>query len=227
MPKYHHGPGALPKNADRNLRYEVILYRNQRRKKLMYHSRVIYPAKEKYRELLAQPIPTFPQMWDWLGKPITYELVLLGNSGAGITKYKAPSGVVYDVAAKDGFVVKDIQPYYMEESFKFHNENRMVKFKDVIKLMIKEENTKSIMVLTNKILIQVLEEDEMYLFVFKNKADAERLYGEVEKFYYNNKLPNCFFFTGPTGWDITDLYIKICEKLKISRTQMKKISTRA
>lgn len=230
MPKYYHGRGTLPKTAHREILYKVIVYSNHKRHKVLYKSRTIYPARRKYRQYLENNKPVFPKMWDWLGNPVNFELLLVGNWGESINKYEAPSGVVYNVAnkTKDGFFIKEINPYLIEEKFKYHNINKMVTFKDVIKLMIKEKYTKTIMTFANKVLIEVFEKDELHLFIMKNKFDAQRLYDEVKKFYYNNHITDCFFFTAPNrGGELNTLYERVSKSLNISRNQLKKISTRA
>lgn len=230
MPKYYHRKGGLPKTVDRKLQYKVAIYSSQKKRKVLYKSRTIYPARSKYRQFLAENKPFFPKMWDWLGNPVNFELLLLGNWGESIDKYLAPSGVVYNVAnkTKDGFFIKEIQPYKIEESFKYHNANKMVQFKDVIKLMVKEKYTKTLMTFANKVLIEIYEKDELHLFILKNKFDAQRLYDEIKKFYYANHITDCFFFTAPPlGAELNTLYNRVCEKLNITHNQLKKISTRA
>jgi hypothetical protein len=212
------------------MQYRVVIYCNRRQKKILYRSRTIYPARNKYNQYLAENKPFFPRMWDWLGNHVQYELLLVGNNGEHMDKYKAPSGVVYNVGKtlKDGFVIKDIQPYFIEEKFKYHNANKMVEFKDVVKLMVKEPYTKTIITFTNKVLIEVFEKDEPHLFILKNKSDAQRLYAAIKKFYLANHIGDCFFFTPPTrGWIHRELYVRLSEKLNISISQLKKISTRA
>ena len=228
MPKYFHRRGTLPKTVDKKLLYKVVIYSNHKKSKVLYTSRVIYPARRKYFEYLENNKIIFPKMWDWLGNPTNYELVLLGNSGDTIGKYKAPSGVVYNIAkkTKDGFFIKEINPYQVEERFKYHNTNKMVMFKDVVKLMVKETYTKTIMSFANKVLIEVFEKDELHLFILKNKFDAQRLYTEIKKFYYENHITDCFFFTAPPlGSELNELYKRIQQKLNISPSQLKKITT--
>lgn len=230
MPKYYHRPGTLPKTAHKELKYKVVIYANRKRQKVLYTSRTFYPAHRKYKQYLEENKPIFPKMWDWLGNPLTFELVLLGNWGDHVDKYEAPSGVVYNVAPKtsDGFLIKEIQPYQVEEKFKYHNANKMVTFKDVLKVMIRAKYTKTIITFANKVLIEIYEKDELHLFITKNKFDAQRLYDEVKKFYYNNNITDCFFFTAPPrGLELFELHERISQKLHISRSQLCKTSTRA
>lgn len=230
MPKYYHRPGTLPKTAHKELQYKVVIYLNQKPRKLLYRSRTIYPARRKYYQYLADNQIIFPKMWDWLGNPVAYELLLLGNWGEAMETYKAPSGVVYNVvrANKEGFLIKEIQPYLIEEKIKYYNTGKMVVFKDVVKLMIKEKYTKTLITFNNKLLIEIFEKDELHLFILKNKADALRLYGEIKKFYYANNISDCFFFTAPPrGTEQLDFYQRINEKLGISRLQLRKVTTRA
>lgn len=229
MPKYYHQRGTLPKTAHKELRYKVVIYSNQKQKKILYDSRTYYPSKRKYDEYLAANDIVFPKMWDWLGNRLNFELVLLGNWGDVMEKYKAPSGVVYNVgrATKDGFHIKEIKPYLIEEKFKYHNTNKMVRFRDVVKLMVKERYTKTIINFTNKVLIEVVEKDEMHLYILKNKLDAQRLYDEVKKFYYANHITDCFFFSAPPrGTESYDFYSRISEQLNIDKDQLWKVSTR-
>jgi hypothetical protein len=230
MPKYYHRPGTLPKTAHKELKYKVVVYVNRKRQKVLYTSRTYYPALRKYKEYLENNNPIFPKMWDWLGNPLSYELVLLGNWGESLSKYAAPSGVVYSIASKttDGFLIKEIHPYQIEEKFKYHNANKMVTFKDVVKIMVKEKYTKTIMHFSNKVLIEVYEKDELHLFIMKNKFDSQRLYSEIKKFYLTNHIVDCFFFTAPErGLELYDLYDRISKKLNISKSQLSKTSTRA
>lgn len=228
MPKYFHRKGTLPKTVDKTLLYKVVIYSNHKKLKVLYTSRVIYPARRKYFEYLENNKIIFPKMWDWLGNLVNHELLLIGNSGNSMDKYKAPSGVVYNIMnkTKNGFLIKEINPYQIEERFKYHNANKMVMFKDVVKLMVKETYTKTIMFFNNKVLIEVFEKDELHLFILKNKFDAQRLYSEIKKFYYDNHITDCFFFTAPPlGLELSELYKRISQKLNISQSQLRKIST--
>lgn len=230
MPKYYHQTGVLPKNADKHLRYKVVIYVNQKRRKVLYSSRTIFPARRQYREILAENAKIlFPKMWDWKGKRINAELLLVGNWGERLKKYKAPSGVVYDLPkqTKDGFLIKEIQPYLIEEKFKYYNTDKMVVFKDIIKLMMKETYTKTLITFSNKVLVDIYEKDEPHLFILKNKYDAQRLYDEIKKFYYLNQMGDCFFFNTPQlGKELTLLYERLHERIGISRLQLRKSTTR-
>lgn len=228
MPKYFHRRGRLTKTAHTNLQYKVVIYRNQKQQKILYKSRTIYPARKKYFKYLDDNKTHFPVMWDWLGKPVTYELLLLGNWGEQMDTYKAPSGVVYSVATKDGFLIKEINPYYIEEKFKYFNAKKLVTFKDVIKLMVKEKHTKTIIAFNNKLLVEIFEKDELHLFILKNKYDSERLYGAVKKFYYENHLGDCFFFVKPDrGADLLAFYDRIADRLGYPRQLLRRVATRS
>jgi hypothetical protein len=230
MPKYYHRRGTLPNSAHKYLKYKVVIYYNQKPKKILYKSRTIYPAREKYRQYLADNNPYFPKKWDWLGKPVKYELLLLGNWGEVLDKYESPAGVVYTVnrKAKDGFVIKAISPYYIEEKFKYYNKQKMITFKDIIKLMVNEKYSKMIMSLNNKVLIEIVEKDELHLFILKNRDDAMRLYETIKQFYHLNKISDCLFLMKPPrGCELNELYTRICKQVGISRTELKKQSTRA
>ena len=230
MPKYYHRPGTLPKTAHKELLYKVVVYHNQKPCKTLYKSRTIYPARRKYYEYLANNQIIFPKRWDWLGNPLTYELLLLGNWGEAMEVYKAPSGVVYNVGrkTKDGFLIKDIQPYLIEEKIKYYNQRKMVTFKDVVKIMVREKYTKTMLTFNNKLLIEIYEKDVLHLFILKNKMDAQRLYDEIKKFYHANNISDCFFFQPPPrGVEQYDFYQRISDKLGISRVELRKISTRA
>lgn len=229
MPKYYHRRGTLPNSAHKYLKYKVVIYYNQKPKKILYKSRTIYPAREKYRNYLANNNPHFPKKWDWLGKPVKYELVLLGNWGEVMERYAAPSGVVYTVnrETKDGFVIKAISPYYIEEKFKYYNQKKMVTFKDIIKLMVNEKYSKMILPFNNKVLIEIVEKDELHLFILKNQDDAERLYETIKKFYNLNKISDCLFLSKPArGAELSAFYARVCEQLGIGRLELKKRSTR-
>lgn len=229
MPKYFHRPGTLPKTAHKELKYKVVLYSNNTPRKVLYKSRTYYPSRKRYLQLLADNKPYFPKQWDWLGNPVKYELLLLGNWGEFIDKYTSPSGIVYDVVrkTKDGFVIKDIQPYYLEEKFKYYNAKKMIEFPDLIRLMVKEKCSKTLYTFNNKVVIEIFERDEIHLFILKNKDDAERLYDTIKRFYYLNKMSDCFFFHKPErGAELNNFYARISEQLGIPRTELKKTSTR-
>ena len=228
MPKYYHRLGGLPKRTNKRNKYKVVLYCNQKKQKVFYKSRVIYPARKKYRELLVNNNVYFPKRWNWLGKPLNYELLLLGNYGEALEKYKAASGVVYNIGkTSSGFFVKDIQPYDIEEKFKYYNIDKMIVFRDLIKVMMKETYSKTIMAIHNKLMIEIFETEDIHLFVLKNKKGAERLYDTIKKFYYENKMSDCFFFTKPAGHkDLDVIFSKIESSTGMSRSEINKISTR-
>lgn len=228
MPTYFHRTGRLPKTAHKGIQYKVELYCNRKKVKTLYKSRVIFPARKKYNDYLENNIIYFPKEWDWLGQETHYELLLVGNWGEALTQYKTPSGVIYNIGkTKEGFIIKDIRPYFIEEKFKHYNAQKMITFKDLLAFLMKEKYSKSILFFHNKLLIEIMESDELHLFILKNKQDAERLYKLVKKFYYENKMTDCFFFNIPQSWaGKKELYDRIHEKLGMSKAMITRQSTR-
>lgn len=228
MPKYFHHRGNLNKTAHKYLQYKVVIYRNFKQYKILYKSRVIFPAQKRYKQYLENNQVYFPVKWDKYGKLIQYQLLLLGNWGEVMDKYTAPSGVVYNVGriTNDGFRIKNIQPYYLEEKFKYFKTKKIVRFKDVITLMMKERGTKTIMAVHNKLLIEVIEKEDMHLFILKNENDAQRLYKAIKQFYYLNKMSDCFFFKKPArGLELNALYARIVAITGIRQSELWKNST--
>jgi hypothetical protein len=125
-------------------------------------------------------------------------------------------------------VIKEIQPYLIEEKFKHYNTQKMITFKDLITLLMKEKYSKSIIAFHNKIAIEIFETEEIELFILKNKNDAKRLYHLIKKFYYDNKMTDCFFFNKPQNYmELITFYEKIHQKTGMTKTQVTKQSTRA
>jgi len=120
-----------------------------------------------------------------------------------------------------------VTSYCVEETFKHKNTNTKHTFKTLVKdFLINNGNTRVILSINNKLVIQYFETDDLDVFVLKNREDSQRLNDTIKNFSYSNGLVNFIFFNDPTIDTIKPIYDALEERYGISREWMSRVSTR-
>jgi histidinol-phosphate/aromatic aminotransferase/cobyric acid decarboxylase-like protein len=76
------------------------------------------------------------------------------------------------------------------------------------------------------VFIEYFENDDVDLYVLKNKDDAYRLSETIKEFVNVNQLTNFIFFQDPTLENKIRIYDLLQEQYKITREYMYRIGTR-
>ena len=178
-----------------------------------------------FNQILEANVCFFPKEYNWLGKETDYELVLIGpKTGTSINHFRNEMGALVKVKPKGDFVIKKIKPYPIEEVFKHKNSDEKHTFKSLVKkFLVNNDNTRVIFSMSNKLIIEYFENEQLDVFVLKNQSDSIRL---DETITQTNGLTNFIFFDDPTMDTIKRVYDTLEANYGISREWMARTSTR-
>jgi hypothetical protein len=210
------------------LPYKILLYNNGKRVNVLDRVDNYSNAVKIYNQIVKDNKCYFPKNYNWLGKETDYEVVLTGpKTGTSITYFRNDLGALVKVIPKGNFVIKKITPYCIEEVFKHKNTDTKHTFRTLVKnFLVNNTNTRVILSINNKLVIQYFENDALDVFVLKNREDSQRLNETIREFSYANGLTNFIFFNDPTIDTIRPIYDSLEANYGISREWMSRVSTR-
>ncbi len=208
--------------------YKILLYNRGKRVSVFGTADNYSDAIKIYNDTLKSNKCYFTKVSNWLGNETDYELVMIGpKTGTPIKHFRNEMGALVKVVPKGDFIIKKINPYCVEEVFKHKNTNTKHTFKTLVKnFLVNNDNTRVILSINNKLVIQYFENDDLDVFVLKNREDSQRLNETIKNFSYSNGLINFIFFNDPTIDTIRPIYDALEERYGISREWMSRVSTR-
>lgn len=210
----------------RTPKFKVVLYQNGKRIKTFANFRTYPEAQVYYTQKIQENQVFFSKEINWLGIKLEYEIAILGKKGKKLEYVENEFGLKTQIEMKEGseYFIKNINPFYIEENFKYWNKNEMINFRWMIKnVLMRTLTTKVIYCFNNKVLIIDDETDDYHLFIVKCESDSIRLTNLLRKFCITNKITSVLFFY--ENFESGELYPKIIEKLGIKRTELWKITT--
>jgi hypothetical protein len=208
--------------------YKILLYNNGKRVKVIDQIATYNESVKVYNQIFEANVCFFPKEYDWLGKETDYELVLIGpKTGTSINHFRNEMGALVKVKPKGDFVIKKIKPYPIEEVFKHKNTDEKHTFRSFVKkFLVNNDNTRVILSMSNKLIIEYFENEQLDVFVLKNQSDSVRLNETIKVFTQTNGLTNFIFFDDPTLDTIKRVYDALEANYGISREWMARTSTR-
>lgn len=210
------------------LPYKILLYNNGKRVGLLDAAKDYSSAIKLYSDIIKGNNCFFPKKYNWLGVETDYEAVLIGpKTGTSITHFRNDLGALVKVVPKGDFVIKKITTYCIEEIFKHKNTDTKHTFKTLVKqFLVNNSDTRVILSINNKLVIQYFENENLDVFVLKSREDSQRLNDTIKNFSYSNGLGNFVFFNDPTIDTIKPIYDALEANYGISREWMARVSTR-
>ena len=207
--------------------YKIVLYNSGKRVKIVGSARTYSESLKLYKDALDTNGSYFPKEYDWLGNETDYELVLTGpKNGTSIKHFRNAMGALVKVKTDGDFIIKKIRPYTIEEKFKHKNSGVLYDFKGIVKKFLLGNETKVVISINNKLVIEYFEDESIDVFVLKNSSDSQRLNDTIKNFSYSNNLNNFIFFNDPTHETIRRVYDSLEDNHGISRRWMSRVSTR-
>ena len=169
----------------------------------------------------------FPKEFLWDGTETDYELVLTAPSQNKSKEFvRNDLGAMVKLIPKGEFSIKQVEKYAVEDVFKNKVDNKKYNFKTLIKKILSVKGlTYTLIVINNKLVIERFENEDMDVFVLKNKQIANSLFETIKSFNNTNGLKNFIYFNDPTLEMRLRIYDDLEEKYGISRVYMQKIST--
>jgi hypothetical protein len=165
---------------------------------------------------------------DLKGEKTDFELVLLGPpEGKNINHVRDELGRKITLKTSGNYTLKRIEPYYVEETFKHKNSETYYEFKEFAKtFLLKDEAPKVFMAITNKMVMEYMDSEEVHLFILKTEDDATRLIESVQEFCYSGGIHDHLFFPYTSIETRKQIYDKLEKSLGVTRSYLQKVSTR-
>lgn len=210
------------------MRYKIVLYNAGKRIKCLGTFDKYSEANEFYQLNLVPKNIFFPKISDWRGRQTDFELVLLGPpEGQNIDHIRDEIGRKVALTAPDGYTIKKISEYFVEETFLHKNTGQKLQFKDLVKrFVLGKPGTKLFHSIKNKLVIEYADIDDLDLFTLKNQSDAVRLNNIIRDFCMNAGIETNLYFPNMEK-DLRIMVYKMCEdRLGLSRRYMTRESTR-
>jgi hypothetical protein len=212
--------------------YQIVLLENGEKIKVLYTYTRLYDANYRMGILKSKKV-YMPKKFVYREKTLTevkHSIALLKKREDG-----DKSIIVRDDYGKlmDGFmgdpdwVVLGYEPYEIEEQFSVTGANRKLNVLEIINHVllpnISEKNTKQVVILNNKIVIEGMN---LYMITCKTVDEAIRLYNKLRMYSFDNNVVNIIFFGSVQKANKSDWYKKIHDITGVSYNRLYRKSSR-
>ena len=207
--------------------YKIVLYNNGKKVKTFRTYNLYSNAIKKYRDMVKNNNVFFPKEYLWNGTKTDYELVLTAPAQNKSKEFfRNELGAVVKIVPKGDFGIKQIEDYPIEDTFKNKVDNKKYNFKTLIKKILSVKDlTYTLIVINNKLVVERFENEDLDVFVLKNKDIAYLLFEAIKSFNNANNLSNFIYFEDPNLEMRMRIYDALEERYDISKLYMQKIST--
>ena len=204
-------------------KYQIILFCNKERKKLIYKTINITAIRDLWYELKTEKKPRF--LKEYGGKrnqKLEFELGLIypDNRWAKtktVTK-RDDFGRLIDVGVDmKGYRLKEMIPYWVEEKIYDHDNKKHIRYHELLEIFEEVTEIAQVFTLNTKLFLQI--EDKVRMFGNKNLSDSDRLFDLLREDLLNSKKGNFIFVKDITTQQRKTLY-NLLEKKGYKRTEL-------
>ena len=204
-------------------KYKIILFCNQKRKKLIYQTISLPAIRDLWYELKTERKPRYVK--EFGGKrnlSLSYELALIYHDNRWaksktITKRDEIGRLINVSASEKGYRMKELIPYWVEEKVYDHDNKKRIRYHELLRIFDKVDEIAQIFTLNNKIFLQI--ESEVRMFGNKNLSDSERLFNILKEDLLDKRKGNFIFVKDVTTTQRKNLY-PLLEKKGYKRTDL-------
>jgi hypothetical protein len=175
-------------------KYNIILFKNNKKKKLIKTYCTEISATKKFKHLIEKNKDIIFHKEFENAEDCEFYLSIITNQ----TKIQKSLFITDDLGRNKPvfiqnpeYVFLDIKEYKVEETIYDWSTNTKINFLDLIEKYCSKKDLKSIFTLNNKLCIQI--DENINLFSLKNKSDSERLLQVMEKYFMDNGRSDAFF----------------------------------
>ena len=207
------------------MKYNVILFKNKERKKLLKSFKTLKKAENFFSSLQEKSNLVIFNKEIENGVNCTFEIGLIDNAPTEFENYFVKDELGRQIRVKtDNLSVKIVKivSYKQEELIFDISKNKRINFHTFYKNYISGNEIKIISKLNNKFFIQ--EDDKINLFSLKTDLDCLRFLTVLENFLINKKKTNCILVTDSSITQKKYLY-SFLESKGISKKSLYKQST--
>lgn len=206
--------------------YDIVLYNHGKRVKKIRSYNLYSNAIKKHAKLLEANKVYFPKETLWNGMSTDYELAItapLENKPQLFTKDKFGKNI--KIVTNGKFVIKKIEKYQIEDVFTERITGKRLDFKMLVKHLMKTQNTYVITLISNKMVIERFQNEDVDLYILKDRSAAHLLFETLREFNNANKLTNYIYFLEPTVETKRRIYNTLLSEYGITKDYMYKTST--
>jgi|688.fasta_scaffold492538_1 hypothetical protein len=193
--------------------YQVVLFKNKVKKKIINKFKTHKKANELYNSLVEESNTVLFDKKYENGYESLYELALLEKtSGTLLPMFmKDTFGRQVKVDLDDNdFTIIRISTYNLEELIVDYSTNTRITISDFIKKYLDPPGLKMVSKLNNKVIVQ--NDDHYNLFTLKNDDDSSRLLDNLSENFISKKRSDCMFVKDYSTAQRKYLYSILSEK---------------
>lgn len=212
--------------------YQIVLTENRKKIKVLYTYSRESDVNYRFEKLKSQGI-FFPKTKIYRDKKlvdVNYEILLLKKRTEEdvnrIIKNELGKFVEETVDDKE-WVIIDVSPYSMEETFNISGANRKLTAKEIVDYVVlpnkQKKAPKQVLMLNNKIVVEGME---LYLVTCKDIDETIRLYNKIRTYCFDNKIGDIIFFGSVPKENRKTWYKKIHDRTGIGYNRLYRSNSR-
>lgn len=178
-----------------DFKYSIVLFENKKKIKVLYKCMQKKTVYEYWREFKTQKKPPFVKLQGGQRKKeLIYELALIlpNNRWSDQVWVKDSLGRNQKATLEgDKFRIKEIIPYWAEEKVYDRDNNKRIRYHEMMNYILPITDIAQIFTLNNKLFVQI--ENDVRYFSCKNLTDTERLFEIVRDDLLGRKRTNFMF----------------------------------
>ena len=178
------------------MNYQIVLFKNKERQRIINKFLTLTKAKEKYDLLIKKSSEVIFEKGTENGKECLFELGLLelGKKTDNQDYIKDKLGRNMKVELDDdNFNMLKIKEYKIEETFLDYKTKKKIKTSELINKYLKGAGLKQVSKLNNKIIVQ--NDEKINLFTLKSEDDALRFTERLQQVLSQQNKKDCIIVT--------------------------------
>ncbi len=202
-------------------KYQIVLFNNQSKKRIMATSRIYNNINKKFKEIHKKSNVIFPTKFN-KKKECEFELALLciGKCKKSPLHKRDRLGRLTEVKIKTGkYQIIKLVDFEVEEKIYDHQLKRRLTFLEIFDRYLNTKSVSQLYTLNNKFIIQNYE--NFNLFSLKNVSESSRFLGCIKTYFNKIKKFNCLISRDLSTIQRKELY-NILEKKGFDRALLYK-----
>jgi hypothetical protein len=164
--------------------YQVVLFKNRTKKKIINKFVTYKRAKQLYDKLIEESDKVVFETKHENGKPCVYDLAIIGKSDDNnipifVTDEMGRS-IKIDMDDSELEMI-ELSSYKVREHIQDYQTNTKISYEFFEKKYLSKDGLKMLSMLNNKVVLQ--RDEEMFLFSLKNEEDCNRFLSSLEDYY--------------------------------------------
>ena len=212
--------------------YQIVLTENRKKIKVLYNYSRESDVNYRFEKLKSQGI-FFPKTKIYRDKKlvdVNYEILLLKKRGENDINRVIKNEIgkfVEETVDDENWVIVDVSPYHIEETFNVSGSNRKLTAKEIVDYVVlpnkQKKAPKQVLMINNKIVVEGLE---LYLITCKDIDETIRLYNKIRTYCFDNKVGDIIFFGSIPKENRKVWYKKIHERTGIGYNRLYRSNSR-